>query len=89
MPLNLFYTMVQKSQKWPKTQIKGGSCLKDSQMEKALRLGEKWSKTTNAPAKNRTWYPQQTRLMLTHWATDCHFFLTFKFPFPSLFPATT
>ena len=28
MPLNLFHTMVQKSQKWPKTQIKGGSCLK-------------------------------------------------------------
>ena len=28
MSLNLFYTMVQKSQKWPKTQIKGGSCLK-------------------------------------------------------------
>ena len=28
MPLHLFYTMVQKSQKWPKTQIKGGSCLK-------------------------------------------------------------
>ena len=27
MPLNLFYTMVQKSQKWPKTQIMGGSCL--------------------------------------------------------------
>ena len=24
MPLNLFYTKVQKSQKWPKTQIKGG-----------------------------------------------------------------
>ena len=24
MPLNLFYTMVQKSQKWPKSQIKGG-----------------------------------------------------------------
>ena len=23
MPPNLFYTMVQKSQKWPKTQIKG------------------------------------------------------------------
>ena len=33
MPLYLFYTMVQKSQKWPKTQIKGGgggSCLKQS-----------------------------------------------------------
>ena len=28
MPIDLFYTMVQKSQKWPKTQIKGGSCLK-------------------------------------------------------------
>ena len=29
MPLNLFYTMVQKSKKRPKTQIKGGggSCL--------------------------------------------------------------
>ena len=24
MPLNVFYTMVQKSQKWPKTQIGGG-----------------------------------------------------------------
>ena len=24
MPLNLFYTTVQKSQKWPKIQIKGG-----------------------------------------------------------------
>ena len=24
MPLKLFYTMVQKSQNWPKTQIKGG-----------------------------------------------------------------
>ena len=24
MPLYLFYTMVQKSQKWPKTQIKAG-----------------------------------------------------------------
>ena len=29
MPLNLFYTMVQKSQKWPKTQIKGGPALKE------------------------------------------------------------
>ena len=28
MPLNLSYTKMQKSQKWPKTQIKGGgSCL--------------------------------------------------------------
>ena len=27
MPLNLVYTIVQKSQKWPKTQIKGGPAL--------------------------------------------------------------
>ena len=27
MRLYLFYTMVQKSQKWPKTQIKGGPAL--------------------------------------------------------------
>ena len=27
MPLNFFYTKVQKSQKWPKTQIKGGPAL--------------------------------------------------------------
>ena len=27
MPLKFFYTMVQKSQKWPKTQIKGGPAL--------------------------------------------------------------
>ena len=36
MPLNLLYTMVQKRQKWPKTQIKGGgSCLKGS-VERSL-----------------------------------------------------
>ena len=28
MPLNLFYTMVQNSQTWPKTQIKGGPALR-------------------------------------------------------------
>ena len=27
MPLDFFYTMVQKSQKWSKTQIKGGPAL--------------------------------------------------------------
>ena len=27
MPLYLFYTMVQKSQKWPKTQMIGGPAL--------------------------------------------------------------
>ena len=28
MPVKFFYTMVQKSQKWPKTQIKGGPALR-------------------------------------------------------------
>ena len=35
MPLYLFYTMVQKSQKWPKTQIKG-SCLNSPSSPSAL-----------------------------------------------------
>ena len=40
MPLIFFYTMVQKSQKWPKTQIKGGPALKENWTEK-VRL--RWS----------------------------------------------
>ena len=44
MPLNLFYTMVQKSQKWPKTQIKGGSCLNFAEIDApgGLRLKGPW-----------------------------------------------
>ena len=34
MPLYLLYTMVQKSQKWPKTQIKGGPALKEKSRER-------------------------------------------------------
>ena len=38
MSLDLFYTMVQKSQKWPKTQIKGGgSCLKSTASWSSIR----------------------------------------------------
>ena len=44
MPLNLFYTMVQKSQKWPKTQIKGGPALTPF-----VRL---WKTITNSLGKN-------------------------------------
>ena len=36
MPLDLFYTMVQQSQKWPKTQINGGSCLRQDPLEAIL-----------------------------------------------------
>ena len=39
MPLNLFYTMVQKSQKWPKTQIKGGPALKYTVITRSAWLG--------------------------------------------------
>ena len=36
MPLNLVYTMVQNSQKWPKTQIKGGPALNVRRYETAV-----------------------------------------------------
>ena len=42
MPLNLFYTMVQKSQKWPKTQMKGGSCLNSKRFGNSRDTG--WTK---------------------------------------------
>ena len=49
MPLTLFYTMVQKSQKWPKTQIKGGPALSkwafESQKMISLRFQNKWYQT--------------------------------------------
>ena len=42
MPLYLFYTMVQKSQKWPKTQIKGGGpALNDATVLSAWMSGGK------------------------------------------------
>ena len=40
MPLYLFYTMMQKSQKWPKTQIKGGSCLNFWKANRGLKIVE-------------------------------------------------
>ena len=64
MPLDLFYTMVQKSQKWPKTQIKG-SCLNTLPIAKnsfhqaliIFLLAAWWSrdyvKQTTAVAKNQ------------------------------------
>ena len=57
MPLNLFYTMVQKSQKWPKTQIKGGggSCLKEGH---SFSQDEKIKVQSSAHAK-RSWIHQR------------------------------
>ena len=43
MPLYVFYTMVQKSQKWPKTQIKGGPALKECQIQSVF--GKKMQKS--------------------------------------------
>ena len=39
MPLNLFYTKVQKSQKWPKTQIKGGGVLPQVRYASVINTG--------------------------------------------------
>ena len=47
MPLNLFYTMVQKSQKWPKTQIKGGPALRSFGKSSVLSIWER--KLGNCP----------------------------------------
>ena len=49
MPLYLFYTMVQKSQKWPKTQIKGGPALNQrTSLNKPKRSGLERSLGRNA-----------------------------------------
>ena len=52
MPLNLFYTMVQKSQKWPKTQIKGGPALKEwfrlHYMQVSVQRAEAWECTVGS-----------------------------------------
>ena len=54
MPLNLFYTMVQKSQKWPKTQIKGGSCLNSLEVwQRALRM----TGDTDAAKSSKLFFP--------------------------------
>ena len=47
MPLNLFYTMVQKRQKWPKTQIKGGPALTKTLLSKCklFRKSDSFSQT--------------------------------------------
>ena len=37
-------TMVQKSQKWPKTQIKGGSCLKSVTNRETEKVFAEWKK---------------------------------------------
>ena len=52
MPLDLFYTMVQKSQKWPKTQIKGGPAFTVAliQPKEDSGPGWRWGKM-NIPAR--------------------------------------
>ena len=53
MPLYFFYTMVQKSQKWPKTQIKVGSCIKPGTKVLFLFLSEFWANVFRA-----TWFSE-------------------------------
>ena len=55
MPLYLFYTMVQKHEKWPKTQIKG-SCLNLIHFldgKNNLGLGRRYSIICLAPSITR------------------------------------
>ena len=55
MPLYLFYTMVQKSQKWPKTQIKGHGNHKTSLTHaKKANQTELWKHGTQDPLEDRT-----------------------------------
>ena len=42
MPLYFFYIMVQKSQKWPKTQIKGGPALSFNESEQTKTVFAEW-----------------------------------------------
>ena len=70
MPLNLFYTMVQKSQKRPKTQIKGGggpalTFLKNYSRQGVMGGLLPWKSFTG------TW---QTTLISNFLATGFHFF---------------
>ena len=66
MHFNLFYTMVQKSQKWPKTQIKGGggSCL-NACLKKAnprTELYTSGSRTPSVDLRFRSFFHQACRV---------------------------
>ena len=53
MPLYLFYTMVQKSRKWPKTQIKGVLLLTRAKLQRFTKKdffhSGKWRRQNKAP----------------------------------------
>ena len=53
IPLNFFYTAVQKSQKWPKTQIKGGPALIKS-----------WSRRSELPVFDIFAFPRWSPLRM-------------------------
>ena len=42
MPVYVFYTMVQKSQKWPKTQIRGGGGPALNWLDTARKFTNDW-----------------------------------------------
>ena len=60
MPLSVFYIMVQKSKKWPKTQSKG-SCLKKSLVSCKL------TSTARAPSTSRIRKPKSKGFSLKVW----------------------
>ena len=68
MPLNFVYTMVQKSKKWPKTQIKGGSCLNITDyhianvLKACVTVWHTVSKRLRDEKFSETAFPRQRRL---------------------------
>ena len=66
MPLYFFYTMVQKSQKWPKTQIKGGSCLKSGLPHSSTDL----LLSRHKHSHNNNIYVQQQKIMNSLYGTQ-------------------
>ena len=56
MPFYYFYTMVQNSQTWPKTQIKGGSCLKNLHCAVHWRPNDHEAKNLQSNSRERFFF---------------------------------
>ena len=75
MPLNLFYTMVQKSQKWPKTQIKGGGPAlisimnqENCNLRKSIAHANLWFHSTHKLYLGLPWFSGQCSIACSQWS---------------------
>ena len=76
MPLNHFYTMVQKSQKWPKTQIKGGGgpALTPNKHAGSLQKSSlDWCEKLKIIRRNDSWTSTDDNVAMhsSHWSYYC------------------